>query len=245
MSAAKKRPPSKAAFRRKGAFQGGKAFPYRIALRARRQCPPSPPPPRSSPRRRASRPASPARARPSPAPPGRAACSSFAPPPSRRRVRAPNVFSTLFAASGAARRLWRASTPVRRDYERVDDASAAASPRSPRRFRSLRPPRRPRRRHLFHPGHHDELTTRHVFQIPLPTGPQPLRAVAEPAGATRSSPFTDVGVEELDPEVRPSDDPSPARLRPSPPPRRFEKPPPPPRRRKPPPVALRFLPSRP
>jgi predicted ATPase len=63
-----------------------------------------------------------------------------------------DVFSTLFAASRAARRLARASTPVRRDYERVDDASAAASPRSPRRFRSLRPPRRPRRRHLFHPA---------------------------------------------------------------------------------------------
>ena len=80
---------------------------------------------------------------------------------------------------------------------------------------------------------------------PLPTGPQPLRAVAEPPGATRSSPFTDVGVEELDPEVRSSDDPSPARLRPSPPPRRFEKPPPPPRRWQPPPVALHFLPTRP
>ena len=49
------------------------------------------------------------------------------------------VFSTLFAASGTTRRPARASTSVRRDDERVDHASAAASPRSPRRFGPLRP----------------------------------------------------------------------------------------------------------
>ena len=123
----KKAPPSKAANRRRGAFHGGEAFPCRIALRAR-QCPPSPPPPRSSPRRRASRPASPARARPSPAPPGRAACSSFAPPPSRRRVRAPMFFPPCLrraarpAGSGARPRPSGATT----------SASMMRAPRRPR-----------------------------------------------------------------------------------------------------------------
>ena len=148
-------------------------------------------------------------------------CGERRGPPARARVHARK------ARLRARRRCERRGVP----------AIASSFPVSP-------PPRRPRRPSSFSSGLHHELTTRHVFQIPLPTGPQPLRAVAEPAGATRSSPFTDVGVEELDPEVRPSDDPSPARLRPSPPPRRFEKPPPPPRRQQPPPVALRFLPSR-
>ena len=127
---------------------------------------------------------------------------------------------------------------TRRSCERRGVPAIASS------FRASSPPSSTAPSSSFSPPH-DELTTRHVFQIPLPTGPQPLRAVAEPPGATRSSPFTDVGVEELDPEVRSSDDPSPARLRPSPPPRRFEKPPPPPRRWQPPPVALQFLPTRP
>ena len=124
----KKRPPSKAANRRRGAFHGGKVFPCRIALRARRRCPPSPPPPRSSPRRRASRPASPARARPSPAPPGRAACSSFAPPPSRRRVRAPMFFPPCLR-----RAAWPAGSGARpRPSGATTSASMMRAPRLPR-----------------------------------------------------------------------------------------------------------------
>ena len=123
----KKRPPSKAA--NQGHLKAASCT-RRIALRARRQCPPSPPPPRTSPRRPASRPASPARAQPSPALPGPAARSSFAPPPSRRRVRAPKFFPPCL------RRAARPDGP--RARPRPSGATTNAS--------IMRAPRRPRDR---------------------------------------------------------------------------------------------------
>ena len=123
--------------RKPGALEGGKLHPPHCPSRKTTMSAITSTP-RTSPRRRASR------RRLRRARSRRPPCRD---PPRVRRSRLRRAeegcvrrsFSTLFAASGTTRRPARASTSVRRDDERVDHASAAASPRSPRRFGPLRP----------------------------------------------------------------------------------------------------------